>query len=223
MAAIGAITWLQAYSRFSSSPHAAATWRQRTATPSCPAPGHHVVDGIEARIADARLRVDRDQSPRRAAVEDVAEMQVAVHQHEPGLRGQQRLAAPNRALPGVLIDPRTDGRVGQLPADPGEGLVTPAMQVPRPVRGRGHGVQRGKQFAPPLRHRLPRQAFGLGAGHDLLHDHRPGFAVCGQDDRHPTRWREHAQHPHLFGQQRPIRAELENRRRPVGPSAAHDH
>jgi hypothetical protein len=97
--------------------------------------GHDVVDGVEAWIAYTCLGVDRDQTARRAAVQDVAKVQIAVQQHEPGLTVQQRLTAPYRPLPCGLANPCADGRLGQPSADPDEGLVKPTAQIQWPVRG----------------------------------------------------------------------------------------
>jgi len=47
-----------------------------------------VVDGVEAGIADAGLGVDGDEAAGRAAVEGVAEVQVAVEENDRGLRSR---------------------------------------------------------------------------------------------------------------------------------------
>jgi len=60
MASIGAFARLQACSLSPSSPHVVAPLLAAGLDTVVSGTGHCVVDGVEARIAYARLRIDRD-------------------------------------------------------------------------------------------------------------------------------------------------------------------
>lgn len=218
MAANGAITRLQAWSRPPSSPHAAAT---RAAGSDALQPGarHDVVHGVEARIADAGLRADGHEAAPGAAVEHVAQVQVAVEQHRCCLCVRQPLAPPDCPVPRGGIHPRADRGLGQASADPGEGLLAPPAQHARRRRRGGDPLQGGEQLRPLFRKRGGRHVLRRCPGHDLLQHHRARFLVDGQHGGHPARGGEPPQHAGLLGQEGPLRTDLQHRGRAVGPAA----
>ena len=88
----------------------------------------HPVDGVDRGVSQAGARVDRDQAARRAAIEHVARMQVAVQQHRHAGIGDERsreLVAPAESLdrngagqrlaaPAVSFDPVLEDELDPL-------------------------------------------------------------------------------------------------------------